>query len=116
MTRLPDHHELSLCCRTKAERELTQNDLVTAAEMMWGAVVHAIKHITPRYTSARLNSHNDIKLAVPQMDDQLSSIDLREAFGNAAALHRYFYRVHFADHQARNCFGRFQRLQDSLLA
>ena len=116
MTRPPNHHELSLRCRTKAEQELTQNDLLTAAEMMWGAVIHAIKHIAPRYTSARLNSHSDIKRAVPTIDAQLPDIDLREEFGNAEALHRYFYRVHFVDHQVRNSFRHCQRLLDSLLA
>ena len=116
MTRLPDHYDLSLRCRRKAEQELAQNDLVTAAEMMWGAIVHAIKHIAPQYTPARLNSHLDIKRAVPSIDEQLSNIDLREGFGNAEALHRYFYRVHLADHLVRNSFRRCQRMLDALLA
>ena len=64
----PDHYTLSLRCRRKAEQELELNDLLTAAEMMWGAVVHAIKYIAPRYTPARLNSHFEIKQAVPVID------------------------------------------------
>ncbi len=116
MTLAPDHYGLSLRCRRKAEQEFAQNDLLTAAEMMWGAVVHAIKHIAPRYTPSRLNSHLDIKRAVPSIDEQLPDIDLREEFGNAEALHRYFYRVHCADHQVRNSFRRCQRMLDALLA
>ncbi len=115
MTRAANHYELSLRCRRKAEQEFELDDLLTAAEMMWGAIVHAIKHIAPQYTSTRLNSHLEIKLAVPEIDGQLSDIDLREGFGNAEALHRYFYRVHFADHQVRNSFRRCQRLLDALL-
>ena len=110
-----DHHALSLRCRHKAEQELDQNDLVTAAEMMWGAIVHAIKYIAPRHTSATLNSHLEIKRAVPTIDEQLSDVDLRQGFGNAEALHRYFYHVHFADRQVRNSFRRCQRLLDALL-
>lgn len=116
MTPTPNHYNLSLRCRHKAEQELALNDLLTAAEMMWGAVVHAIKHIAPRYTSAPLNSHRDVKQAVPVIDAQLPEVDLREEFGNAEALHRYFYRVHFADHQVRNSFRKCQRLLDALLA
>lgn len=116
MTRAANHYELSLRCRRKAEQEFEPDDLLTAAEMMWGAIVHAIKFIAPRHTPATLNSHLDIKRAVPIIDEQLSDIDLREGFGNAEALHRYFYRVHFADHQVRNSFRRCQRLLDALLA
>ena len=116
MTRPPDHYALSLRCRRKAEQELEQNDLLTASEMMWGAVVHAIKHIAPQYTPGRLNSHFDIKRAVPVLDANLPGVDLREEFGNAEALHRYFYRVHLADHLVRNSFRRCQRMLDALLA
>ena len=116
MTRSPDHYALSLRCRRKAEQELTQNDLLTAAEMMWGAVVHAIKHIAPGFTLASLNSHREIKQAVPVLDANLPGVDLREEFGNAKVLHRYFYRVHFADHQVRNSFRRCQRMLDALLS
>ncbi len=116
MTRSPDHYALSLRCRHKAEQELEQNDLLTAAEMMCGAVVHAIKYIAPRFTSAHLNSHREVKQAVPVLDANLPGVDLREEFGNAEALHRYFYRVHFADHQVRNSFRRCQRMLDALLA
>lgn len=116
MTRSPDHYALSLRCRRKAEQELEQSDLLTAAEMMWGAVVHTIKHIAPQFTSARLNSHREVKQVVPVLDANLPGVDLREEFGNAEALHRYFYRVHFADHQVRNSFHRCQRMLDALLA
>ena len=51
----PDHYELSLSCGRRAEQALDLNDLLTAkAEMMWGAVVHAIKYIAPRYIQASL--------------------------------------------------------------
>ena len=116
MTPSPNHYNLSLRCRRKAEQELAQNDLLTAAEMMWGAVVHAIKHVATRYTSTPLNSHRDVKRVVPVIDAQLPGVDLREEFGNAEALHRYFYRVHFAAHQVRNSFRKCQRLLDALLA
>lgn len=116
MTGSPDHYALSLRCRRKAEEELEQGDLLTAAEMMWGSVVHAIKHIAPQYTPTRLNSHADIKRAVPDIDERLPDVDLREGFGNAEALHRYFYRVHLADHLVRNSFRRCQRFLDALLA
>ena len=97
----PDHYELSMRCRHKAEEEFAQGDLLTAAEMMWGAVVHAIKYIAPRYTSARLNSHFEIKRAVPLIDAQISDVNLRRLFGEGEVLHRYFYRLHLADHQAK---------------
>ena len=84
--------------------------------MMWGAVVHAKKHFATRFTSARLNSHREIKQAVPALDANLPGVDLREEFDNAEALHRYFYRFHFADHQVRNGFRRCQRMLDVLLA
>ena len=116
MTRPPNHYELSLRCRRKAELEFELDDLLTAAEMMWGAVAHAIKYIAPRYTSSRLNSHFEIKRAVPEIDAHLSDVDLREGFGNGEALHRYFYRVHLADHLVRNSFRQCQRFLDALLA
>ena len=115
MTRPPNHHDLSLRCRRKAEQEFELDDLLTSAEMMWGAVVHAIKHIAPQHTPTRLNSHADLKRAVPDMDERLPDVDLREGFGNAEALHRYFYRVHLADHLVRNSFRRCQRFLDALL-
>ena len=111
----PDHYALYLRCRRKAEHELEQNDFLTAAEMMWGAVVHAIKYIFPRYTSARLNSHAEIKCAVPEIDEQIPNINLRRLFGDGEALHRYFYRVHLADHLVRNSFPQCQRMLDALL-
>ncbi len=58
--RPPDHYALSLRCRRKTEQEIEQNDLLTAAEMMWGAVVHAIKHTAPKYTPTRFDYHHDI--------------------------------------------------------
>ncbi len=112
----PDHYALSLRCRRKAEQELGRNDLLTAAEMMWGAVVHAIKHIAPRYTSASLNSHFEIKRVVPVLDSHIPSANLGRLFGNGEALHRYFYRVHLADHLVRNSFRQCQRVLDALLA
>ncbi len=116
MTRSADHYELSLRCRRKAELEFELDDLLTAAEMMWGAVAHAIKYIAPQHTSARLNSHFEIKRAVPEIDAHLPDVDLREGFGNGEALHRYFYRVHLADHLVRNSFRQCQRFLDALLA
>ena len=116
MTRPANHYELSLRCRRKAELEFELDDLLTAAEMMWGAVAHAIKYIAPQHTSARLNSHFEIKRAVPEIDAHLPGVDLREGFGNGEALHRYFYRVHLADHLVRNSFRQCQRFLDALLA
>ena len=43
-----DHYALSLRCRHKAEQELDQNDLLTAAEMMWGAAHNLIQDIVVR--------------------------------------------------------------------
>ena len=100
----------------KAEQELAQNDLLTAAEMMWGAVVHAIKHIAPRYTRMRLNSHSEIKRAVPAIDAQIPNVDLRRLFGEGEVLHRYFYRLHLADHLVRNSVRQCRRMLDALLA
>lgn len=111
-----NHYAHSLRCRRKAEQELEQNDLLTAAEMMWGAVAHAIKHIAPQYTRATLNSHRDMQKAVPEIDVQLPNINLQQYFGAAEALHRYFYRLDIADHQVRNNFRQCQRLLDMLLA
>lgn len=111
-----DHYALSLRCRRKAEQELAQNDLLTAAEMMWGAVVHAIKHIARHYTLTRLNSHLEIKRAVPVIDSQIPNVNLRRLFGEGEVLHRYFYRVHLADHLVRNSIRQCQRLLDLLLA
>ena len=112
----PDHYALYLRCRLKAEQELEQNDLLTAAEMMWGAVVHAIKYIAPRYMSGRLNSHAEIKRVVPDIDEQIPNVSLRRLFGDGEVLHRYFYRVHLADHQVQNSFRQCQRMLDLLLA
>lgn len=108
----PDHYALYLRCRRKAEQELEQNDFLTAAEMMWGGVVHAIKHIAPRYTAARLNSHAEVKRAVPEIDEQIPTINLSRLFGEGEVLHRYFYRVHLV----RNSFRQCQRMLDVLLA
>lgn len=112
----PDHYALSLRCRRKAEEELEQGDLLTAAEMMWGTVVHTIKHIAPRYTPIRLNSHFEIKQSVPVIDAQIPDVNLRRLFGEGEVLHRYFYRVHLADHLVRNSFRQCQRFLDALLA
>ena len=111
-----DHYALSLRCRRKAEQEIELNDLLTAAEMMWGAVAHAIKYIAPRYTSAKLNSHFEIKRAVPVIDAQIPDVNLRRLFGEGEVLHRYFYRVHLADHLVQNSLRQCQRLLDALLA
>ena len=112
---LTDHYALSLRCRRKAEQELEQNDLLTAAEMMWGAVVHAMKYIAPQHTRATLNSHRDMQRAIPEIDAKLLNINLRQYFGAAEALHRYFYRSDIADHQVRNNFRQCQRMLDALL-
>ena len=112
----PDHYALYLRCRRKAEQELERNDLLTAAEMMWGAVVHAIKHIASQYTSESLNSHAEIKRVVPAMDEQIPNVNLRRLFGDGETLHRYFYRAHLTDHQVRNSIRQCQRLLDLLLA
>ena len=111
-----DHYAFSLRCRHKAEQELDQNDLLTAAEMMWGAVAHAITHIAPQYTQITLNSHRDMQRAVSEIDTQLPNINLMQYFGAAEALHRYFYRLDIADHQVRNNFRQCQRLLDALLS
>ena len=110
-----DHYALSLHCRRKAEQELAQNDLLTAAEMMWGAIVHAIKYIAPRYTRTVLHSHREIKQAVPAIDARISNVNLRRLFGEGELLHRYFYRVHLADHLVRNSLRQSQRMLDALL-
>ena len=112
---LPDRSQLSLRCRRKAEEEFERGDLLTAAEMMWGAIVHAIKYIAPRYSSTRLNSHFEIKRAVPVIDVQIPDVNLRRLFGEGEVLHRYFYRVHLAGHLVRNSFRQCQRLLDVLL-
>ena len=113
---LTDHDALSLRCRRKAEQELEQNDLLTAAEMMWGAVAHAIAHLAPQYTRSTLNSHRDMQRAVPEIDAQLPDINLQQYFGAAEALHRYFYRCDISDHQVRNNLRQCQRMLDALLA
>ena len=82
---------------------------------MWGAVVHAIKHIAPQYTPLRLNSHLEIKRAVPTIDAQIPHLNLRRLFGEGEVLHRYFYRVHLADHLVRNSLRQCQRMLDILL-
>ncbi len=83
--------------------------------MMWGAIVHAIKHIAPRYTQSVLHSHREIKQAVPAIDIQISNVNLRRLFGEGEVLHRYFYRVHLADHLVRNSIRQSQRMLDALL-
>jgi hypothetical protein len=87
----PDHYELSLRCRRKAEQEIEQNDLLTAAEMMWGAVVHAIKFVAPTDIRDTLHSHRDIKQALPAIDARIPVVNLQRLFGHGEALHRYFY-------------------------
>ncbi len=109
---LTDHDALSQRCRRKAEQELEQNDLLTAAEMMWGAVAH----LAPQYIRSTLNSHRDMQRAVPEIDAQLPNINLRQYFGAAEALHRYFYRSDIADHQVRENFRQCQRMLNLLLA
>ena len=111
-----DHYELSLRCRRKAEQELEQNDFLTAAEMMWGAVVHAIKFVAPPHIRDALHSHREIKQALPAIDAQIPDVNLQRLFGHGEVLHRYFYRVHLPDHQVRNNFRQCQRLLDVLLA
>jgi hypothetical protein len=112
----PDHYELSLRCRRKAEQEIEQNDLLTAAEMMWGAVVHAIKFVAPTDIRDTLHSHRDIKQALPAIDARIPVVNLQRLFGHGEALHRYFYRVHLPEHQVRNNFRQCQRLLGMLLA
>lgn len=115
MTGMPSHYELSLRCRSKAEHEIQQNDLLTAAEMMWGAVVQAIKFVAPTHIRDVLHSHREIKLALPTIDAQIPGVNLQRLFGHGEALHRYFYRVHLPDHQVRNNFRQCQRMLDFLL-
>ena len=110
-----DHYELSLRCRSKAQREIEQNDLLTAAEMMWGAVVHAIKFVAPTDIRDALHSHREIKQALPAIDARVPVVNLQRLFGHGEVLHRYFYRVHLPDHQVRNNFRQCQRLLDALL-
>ena len=110
------HYEISLHCRRKAEQELEQDDLLTAAEMMWGAVVHGIKFVAPPNIEATLHSHREIKQALPVINAQIPNANLRRLFGHAEVLHRYFYRLHLADHQVRNNFRQCQRLLDALMS
>lgn len=110
----PDHRALSLHCRRKAETELERNDLLAAAEMMWGAVVHGIKHIAPRSLRSDMNSHRDLKLAVRELNDYLPGIRLPPYFGAGETLHRYFYRLHLPDHQVINNFCQCQHFLDLL--
>ena len=110
-----DHYALSLHCRRKAESELAQRDLLTAAEMMWGAVVHGIKHIAPPALRSGMNSHRDVRLAVRELNDYIPGVRLSRYFGAGEALHRYFYRVHLPDHQVSNNFRQCQRFLDLLL-
>ena len=112
---LPNHYGVSCRCRHKAELEFELGDLLTAAEMMWGAFVHAIKHIAPQYTNRPLHSHRDMQLAVGEIAPHLSHLDLRQYFGHGEALHRYFYRLDTPDHQVRNNFRQCQRFLDLLL-
>ena len=116
MPNLPDHYAISRRCRRKAEAELEQSDLLTAAAMMWGAVVHAIKLVIPQYTNRPLHSHLDLRLAVRETDPHRPDLDLRQYFGHAEALHRYFYRLDIPDHQVINNFRQCQRFLDLLLA
>lgn len=112
---LPDHYAISSQCRRKAEAELEQDDLLTAAEMMWGAVVHAIKLVIPQYANRPLHSHRDMQRAVQEAAPHLPDIDLRQYFGHGEALHRYFYRLDIPEHQVRNNFRQCQRFLDLLL-
>ena len=97
-----DHYELALRCRSKAQREIEQNDLLTAAEMMWGAVVHAIKFVAPTDVRYTLHSRREIKQALPAIDARIPVVNLQRLFGHGEVLHRYFYRVHLPDHQVTN--------------
>lgn len=111
----PDHYAISIRCRHKAEAEMEQNDLLTAAEMMWGAVVHAIKLAIPQYTNRPLHSHRDMQRAVREAAPYFTDFDLRQYFGHGEALHRYFYRLDIPDHQVSNNFRQCQRFLDLLL-
>lgn len=111
-----DHYALSLRCRRKAESELAQGDLLTAAELMWGAVVHGVKHIAPPPLRSRMNSHREVQLAVRELNSRLPGVNLSRYFGAGETLHRYFYRAHLPDHQVRNNFRQCQRFLDLLLA
>ena len=111
----PDHYAISRQCRRKAEAELAQNDLLTASEMIWGAVVHAIKLVIPQYTTRPLHSHRDMQRAIREAAPYLPNLDLRQYFGHGEALHRYFYRLDIPDHQVINNFRQCQRFLDLLL-
>lgn len=114
--RPPDHYALSLRCRRKAEEEFKQGDLLTAAEMMWGAVVHATKFVVPTDVRDTLHSHREIKQALQAIDARIPVVNLQRLFGHGEALHRYFCRVHLPDHQVGNNFRQCQRILDALLA
>ena len=61
-------------------------------------------------------SHRELKQVLPEIDAQIPNVNLRRLFGSGETLHRYFYRVHLANHQVRNNFRQCQRLLDVLLA
>ena len=110
-----DHYALSIRCRRKAESELEQGDLLTAAELMWGAVVHGVKHLAPPPLRSGMNSHRDVKLAVRELNEHKPGVNLPRYFGAGEVLHRYFYRLHLPDHQVINNFRQCQRFLDLLL-
>ena len=110
------HRDWAALCIRLAEREFAADRSVSGAEMAWGAAVHAVKCIAHQHPALPTYSHAELGLAVGQLDGRHTGLNLMGDFGQAAVLHRHFYRGHLRDHQVRNSWRLTQRLVATLLA
>lgn len=113
----PEAHRnwVDLCTRL-AEREFADGRSVSGSEMAWGAAVHAVKCIAHQHPALPTHSHAALGLAVIQLDNRHTGLNLTGDFGQAEVLHRHFYRGHLQSHQVRNSWRLTRRLIGNLLA
>ena len=110
------HRDWATLCIRLAEREFADGHSVSGAEMAWGAAVHAVKCVAHQRPVLPTYSHAELGLAVVRLDVRHTGLNLAGDFGQAAVLHRHFYRGHLRDHQLRNSWRLTQRLIANLLA
>ena len=113
----PDQHrDWVAICTELAELEFAAGRWVTGAEMAWGAAVHAIKSVVHQRQNLPTRSHEQVGLAVRQLDSEYPGLNLRDDFGQAETLHRHFYRGDLQNHQVRNSWNLAQRFIANLLS
>ena len=112
---IPEHGRTALELLDEAEQEFAVGKMAKGAEMVWGAVAHALIAVALRQHHP-YNSHGAMKNVARQLPNVPGQSHWMTEFDVAEECHSHFYHGHLTDEELLDSLRRMHILVARLLA